>query len=88
METIDFTTSRIYFKENKWLHGETDIKIDINTLDKTQKQAAIEYLKDIQGKTKVKLLNEFLLDESQRKGYKLLINTIQTYLVELGVNKI
>ena len=88
METIDFNTSRIYFKENKWLHGENDIKIDINTLDKTQKLQAIEYLKGIQEETKTKLSNEFLLDESQIESYKLLINTIHTYLVELGVNKI
>ena len=88
METIDFNTSRIYFKENKWLYGENDIKIDINTLDKTQKLQAIEYLKGIQEETKAKLSNEFLLDESQIESYKLLINTIHTYLVELGVNKI
>ena len=88
METKDFNTSRIYFKENKWLCGENDIKIDINTLDKTQKLQAIEYLKGIQEETKAKLSNEFLLDESQIESYKLLINTIHTYIVELDVNKI
>jgi hypothetical protein len=88
METIDFNTSRIYFKKNKWLHGENDIEIDINTLDKTQKLQAIEYLKGIQEETKAKLSNGFLLNQSQIESYKLFINTIHTYLVELGVNKI
>ena len=88
METIDFNTSRIYFKENKWLHGENDIKIDIYALDETQKQQAIEYLKGIQEETKDKLSDEFLLDEKRIEDYKLLITTIHTYLVELGVANI
>ena len=89
MEIIDFKTSRIYFKEEKkWLHGENHKKIDINTLDKTQKQQAIEYLKGIREKIKVKLSNEFLLDKSRVEDYKLLIKTINNYLIELGVANI
>ena len=89
MEIIDFKTSRIYFKEEKkWLHGENHKKININTLDKTQKQQAIEYLKGIREKIKVKLSNEFLLDKSRVEDYKLLIKTINNYLIELGVANI
>ena len=89
METIDFKTSRIYFKEEKkWLHGENHKKIDIDTLDKIQKQQAIEYLKDIREKIKIKLSNKFLLDESRIEDYKLLIKTINNYLIELGVENI
>ncbi len=88
MKTIDFNTSRIYLKEKKWLHRENDIKIDIYALGETQKQQAIEYLKSIQEETKDKLSDEFLLDEKRIEDYKLLITTIHTYLVELGVANI
>ena len=88
MERIDFNTSRIYLKEKKWLHGENDTKIEIYALDETQKQQAIEYLKGIKEETKAKLSNEFLLDESRIEDYKLLINTIHAYLVELDVANI
>ncbi len=84
METIDFDSSRINIKKQIWIHGENDTKIDISALDKTQKEQAIEYLECVLKETKSKLLDEFLPKE-KLENYKLLIKTINAFLIELRV---
>lgn len=82
METIDFNTSRIYFKEQKWFHGKNNTKIDISNLNKTQKLQATVYLEGILEETKAKLLDKSLENE-RLEEYKILIKTINIFLVEL-----